>query len=125
MIRARTYNTFTANARATGAASRRSGIHSRTANLGQTRPAAPASGMARARLAAPATTPIPKNASRPAPATARIAMPAAVTNCLTTSVAVTAPRRSCTESGTVSVAATLATTTPTPPTRVPSTSVLS
>ena len=52
-------------------------------------------------------------------------MPAAVTSCLMTSVAVTAPRRSCTESGTVSVAATLATTTPAPPMSVPSTSVWS
>ncbi len=40
-------------------------------------------------------------------------------------MAVTAPRRSWTESGTVSVAATLATTTPAPPTRMPSTSVRS
>ena len=52
-------------------------------------------------------------------------MRAAVTNCLTTSVAVTAPRRSWTESGTVSVAATLASTTPAPPISVPRTSVLS
>ena len=113
MIRARTYKTFTASARATGAASRSSGIHRRDRELrpDAARRAGQRDGEREARRAGHDVDPRRTRAGRH-PATARIAMPAAVTNCLTTSVAVTAPRRSWTESGTVSVAATLATTRP-------------